>query len=279
MTFGCSWTFGVGANYMPGMTKEEYHDIAWNEDAEKNSFRTLLSRKYNLNNVNFSQGGSSNQRQFRQIEDEFLFQQNFKNCYNQVKDESWPDFIEFDKLPTEIQDECINQHNLRPPVKPDYVLWAITSTARNEVWSLEDNNYHNFFYHHPDKFSKFWLKNIYSHTEELNNLTRKMILWNDYFKYHGIKNLWVDTFNIHSYPADIDNLIRPYDLLSGMISQVQEVEPLAPETYHTSDWKNDNQFINTALELGLVNPISLHPTVEGHQRIADFLSPYLEDLL
>ena len=32
VTFGCSWTYGVGANYKEGMEEEEYMKTAWNED-------------------------------------------------------------------------------------------------------------------------------------------------------------------------------------------------------------------------------------------------------
>ena len=67
ITFGCSWTFGIGLNYIAGMSKDEYKQNKVNSNLiQEHSFRAKLSKKYNLTNINFSQGGSSNQLQFRQ---------------------------------------------------------------------------------------------------------------------------------------------------------------------------------------------------------------------
>ena len=69
VTFGCSWTFGVGLGWEPGMTQEEYQVSKKNVDiADKYSFRGLLAEEFGLENKNYSRGGSSNQRQFRHAE-------------------------------------------------------------------------------------------------------------------------------------------------------------------------------------------------------------------
>lgn len=272
LTLGCSWTFGVGANYTPAMSREEYMATAWSDAAEKNSFRTLLSKKYNLNNINCSLGGSSNQRQFRLAEECFFNHQITEKKYNDVKDPSWPEFTSVDDVPDHIRRELIEVHKIK---KPDIVLWAITSVARNEVWNINTNDYENFFYHHKTDFAKFWLRNIYDYDESVCRLTSQMLLWNNYFKANDIKVIWVDTFNVHNYQVNIDGMIRPGDLLSALLGNNEVID----DSYHESIWENDSERIDQALKLGLVNPISYHPTAKGHQRIADFLSPYLEELL
>ena len=66
VTFGCSWTYGVGAHYETDMTEKEYKVNMWNKTIiEQYAFRTLISGKIGFKNINFSGGGSSNQHQFR----------------------------------------------------------------------------------------------------------------------------------------------------------------------------------------------------------------------
>ena len=56
VTSGCSWTFGVGAGFQHGMTKEQYHQIAWDTNiSDQLSFRGILSNKYGLDNINWAQ--------------------------------------------------------------------------------------------------------------------------------------------------------------------------------------------------------------------------------
>jgi hypothetical protein len=66
ITFGCSWTYGVGVNYSPGMNLSTFKKTAWDKSlCDKLSFRGILSSNLGLDNINFSHGGASNQRQFR----------------------------------------------------------------------------------------------------------------------------------------------------------------------------------------------------------------------
>lgn len=275
MTLGCSWTWGVGAAYQPGMSKDEYTNVAWELESEQRSFRSLLAKKYNLKNINFSAPGSSNQQQLRLASEYFFYNPKEAEQYNSVKDPSWPEFEGVNSLPEEIRQECINTHQLDFEYKPnpDVVLWALTSVSRNEVWDLENQRHHGFFYHYDDKFSKFWLKNIYDLERELITLSTQVQLWNNYFKQQGIRNIWVDTFNIHRYlPNTLDNLIRPWDLLGAMLNKSTEFD-----SYHHSNWSaDDSARIRKAKTQGLVNPISYHPTARGHEVMAEFLSPYLE---
>ena len=112
ITFGCSWTYGVGAGYKEGMLESEFKNIAWNDEiCGELSFRGILSKKYDLHNINFSQGSSSNQRQFRRAM-EFFLSSKFEKIQN-----------DYAKI---------------------IVLWGITSTARSEYLSLIEENIKNF---------------------------------------------------------------------------------------------------------------------------------------
>ena len=67
LTFGCSWTKGVGIPYEKGMSKEEYLEVRssrW-DLMDKHSFRGILSERLGYENINYASGGSSNQRQER----------------------------------------------------------------------------------------------------------------------------------------------------------------------------------------------------------------------
>ena len=75
ITFGCSWVYGVGVNYEEGMSIDEYKPNAWDEElCEEYSFRGLIKKNLNVDHINFAQGGSSNQRQFRIAKTFFFFQ-------------------------------------------------------------------------------------------------------------------------------------------------------------------------------------------------------------
>ena len=305
VTFGCSWTFGVGVGYVQGMSHDEYIKIAWDHKrCGEFSFRGLLSKKYNLTNKNFAEGASSNQRQFRYAR-EFFCSQQIKQLKN-----------DFDKI---------------------IVLWGITSTARNEMWSLEKGELVNLFYGRPDlKLVKNLIKFSYNHDHEVRLLKTEMDHWNAFFKSLDIDNLWFDTFNHHNYnllgiefkqtyetvkgpdwpswedffqkqfdTLDIDQKIQdeitdidrrwpwskiicpvenlmfsrenPRDLLSKLAIQngCQNLD----DYYHESNWKIDSNRIEYLINKSLLTPYSKHPTDQGHAQIADIMSLYIEKLL
>jgi len=178
VTFGCSWTWGVGAHWTPadGDDKDLYDKYAWSYRADSMAARSLISDELNLNNINFARGGRSNQYNFRKAREYFT-----------------------------------------TPIKTDaVVLWGITSTARTEVFDIEKNGYQNIkFDIHGKDYPN--LMDAYDHTNEVKILAENMLLWNDYFKFHNIPVIWYDTFNSHDYPHKIENLI-PDDLLSTMLA-------------------------------------------------------------
>lgn len=246
VTFGCSWTFGVGAGYQQGMSNLEYKNIAWDHELSgRLSFRGILSEQLGLDNINFAQGGSSNQKQFRLA----------KNFFPTAKLHDYSNVI---------------------------VLWAITSTARNEIYSVEDNELVNFKYDlSPVKIAKALKKWSYDHDHEVSQLATEMLFWNDYFQSKNIKNLWIDTFNHHNYLRPIPGLVGdatcPRDLLSrlAMINGMSNPD----NNYHLSSWTEDTNKIPFLVSKGVLNPISNHPTSLGHQQIAQLLQRDVTNLL
>jgi hypothetical protein len=251
ISFGCSWTYGVGVGYEPLMSIQDYRNIAWNNNiCDEYSFRGLLAKKYDCTNINFSVGGSSNQKQFR------LAKEFFTNKDNKEK---------------------LKQYN------KIIVLWAITSTARNEVYSTEKNEMFNFKMEMEHDIPQFFFKNCYSHNNEINLLSTEILFWDEYFNNADIKNIWIDTFNHHDYTRVSENMVGynkdNRDLLSELTSNDNGSNKIKKLYYHLSSWKKDDPRIYKALKLKLVNPISFHPTKLGHEKIADIISPYIEKLL
>ena len=295
ITFGCSWTYGVGVNYQPNMNKEVFEKDAWNEEICNNlSWRGVICKKYNIQNINFSLPGSSNQKQFRQAEN-FFPTDKFKKLQKQ-----------YDRI---------------------IVLWGITSTARNEVYSVDDKNIKDLFYHQDSKLSKFLLLNCYSHSYEVAVIRRQMIFWEHYFSLLNIENYWFDTLNTHNYHVNdfkffndlptkeqyqttagsdwpsfenfcsgnfkgisdkiiqeitsiynnilpprniLDNDMSARDLMSWLClqSDIQNFD----DSYHLSRWEVDGGRIEHLKSKKIVNPISLHPTKDAHEKLAEYFS-------
>ena len=304
VTFGCSWTYGIGVGYQSGMSEFDYKQIVKNDNLgpDQLSFRALLSKKYDLVNKNFSCAGSSNAKQFRLAKIFFSSDEFCQSC------------LEYDKI---------------------IVLWGITSTARNELYDLVNDKFENFLYH-KTKLGKLLLKYSYNHDHEIQMLSIEMEHWNHYFKELGITNFWFDTFNHHNYkkfsgennkqlretyklcagpnwpswedyreqnfeglPAQIqqeilnvdrfefaklavlalenakrnkDHLIlydaNPRDLLSQLVMEQGSIE--VDKKYHYSMWNLDTDRIKILTQAGVLNPISHHPTRLGHELLTEF---------
>ena len=247
ITFGCSWTAGVGSGYTEGMTIENFNKLRWNDSInDRQSFRGLLSKKYNLVNINWAAGGSSNQRQFR-LAKLFFSSDEFKELRQN-----------FDRI---------------------LVLWGITSTARNEMFSIEHNDLVNFFYSESSNLAKSLVRYSYNHKNEVDQLSIEILHWNTFFKSLNINNLWFDTFNHHDYfRPDLKNLMfndeKPRDILSKLAIHNGFVD--LDGSYHESTGSIDTNRLKNLVECKVLNPLSYHPTPQGHRQIADMLSEYLE---
>jgi hypothetical protein len=49
--------------------------------------------------------------------------------------------------------------------------------------------------------------------------------------------------------------------------------------YHYSNWVVDSNRVAFLVDIGLLNPISHHPTEKAHIQIADFIAPMIESRL
>jgi hypothetical protein len=244
ITFGCSWTYGVGVNYQYGMNKEVFEKDAWSSEiCDQLSWRGVLGRQFDLTNINFSSSGSSNQRQFR-LAREFFPTDKFKQLQTQ-----------FNRI---------------------IVLWGITSTSRNEIYSLKNESITNIFYHQETELSKFFLLNCYSHIHEVSELCQHMTFWEDYFSLLNVENYWFDTLNTHNYNAVVgdtkplhilDAGKQPRDLMSWLCQESGMT--LNPYSY---DWENDDGRVDYLKLKNIINPISMHPTQQSHEKLADYFS-------
>ena len=247
VTLGCSWTRGVGVAYKKGMKEDEYKSK--NDDdilCDELSFRGLLTKKWKCTNLNFSQMGSSNDRQFRRATTYFK----------------------------------------RKPRERVIVLWGITSVFRHEIWLTKNHQgksgYQNVLYGHGmnrDVNMKHKRFDVNHHLEwhfdkkqKIKELSHKMRHWNLFFEGMGIENYWFDTFNHHDYPIPIDRMLfnnRKYRDLMSILCEDLEFDNYDPDEYHVSQFNNDDSRRMRFLEKKeLVNPYSYHPTREAHARIA-----------
>jgi hypothetical protein len=251
VTFGCSWTYGVGVGYRLGMTEDDYEKISHDIDiCSDRSFRGILSNRHNLQNINFAQGGSSNQQQFRLLKN-FLSSNQFQQLTSNG---------------TKI-----------------IILHGITSTARNEMYFNERKSLVNFKYDdvYLKKWTSFIIKHFYNHDNEVARLAEEMKFMNQYYASAGINNLWFDTFNHHQYPLVIDNLISNNDSNRDFLSYLASVNGFSEvdNNYHLSSWKIDCDRVEFLVDRGYLNPISKHPTKQGHELIADLVSTYIEKII
>lgn len=254
VTFGCSWTYGVGAGYELGQSFDHYRTIH-QEPAlcDRYSYRGVLSSRYGFDNKNFAHGGSSNQAQFMYAKQYF--------AHEYARDlEKYNNII---------------------------VLHAITSTARIYYYNVLRDKIDHIKYNLNDTSSdeqavlnNLLCKYTYDHDHEVTQLYNEMTFWNLFYKSLGVKHIWLDTFNHHKYPGTIEHMIdneQPRDALSAICRSVSV--PTDDNKYFYASWGADSDRAQAMLDAGLLNPHSIHPTKEAHKVIADYVAPYIEKIL
>lgn len=248
ITFGCSWTSGFGVGHRPDMSIKQFLEIAEDKQyCDQLSYRQILAKKFGYENKNFAHGKSSNQKQF------FLAKKYFSSLEHKEDLATYSSIV---------------------------VIHAITSTARNYVYSSVLGQMFNIIYndmlHSP--LTKCLLQ-MYNHDNEIDLLTTEMSFWNEFYKSKNIKNYWIDTYNHHKYTAPIDNLMAenlPHRDLLSLLALKNGLPEINNTLYHQALWKNESSQVNFLINKGILNPISKHPTVAGHQQIADILSGFLD---
>lgn len=249
--FGCSWTYGKFISLAPGQKKTEYSNAEELDQANLYAYRSLIASHFDADQELFAVGASSNQQQFRFASQYFLT-------------------ANWDKIGKE---SC----------GPRYVFWFITSTARTEFFDAIAQAHVNEFFTHPShSVTKSLAVHCYDHNQELEKLAYQMQLWNAYFETQGIQNVWIDTFNHHNYPFKIKNYIklgdRSSDIMSNMCVKLGFTD-FENSEFHTSEHKIDDNRSKFLVDQGMLSSQTLHPTVKGHQLIADILIPKIEQHL
>ena len=249
VTFGCSWTVGMGSWYVPDkhakMSQDEYNQYQNKGEGKQLKseycFITLLARKHDYVNINLSKPASSNSKQFRRAEEYF----------------NTDDHKKYDNV---------------------VVLWGLTSTARMEFWNLKDKKYKDsFMTDDKEDLTNILRKNHYDHDIEVKRLSTQIQHWDKYFNMIGVKNYWFDTFNHHDYDYESPNMImgddNPRDLMSALCKS--QGLSFKKDSYHFSDWNLDSDRIKFLLKRKLVNPISHHPNKQAHILLADIIDKHI----
>lgn len=296
--FGCSWTYGKFINIKPGQDSSTVDPNEELELANRYSYRGLLSHTFKADQINFSEGASSNTRQFRLASQYFLgpdrhnsnLAKLLSENYRRIRDQSWPtvdQFVSSGQLSTDILDQIktINQIDdfeiFRKDPRPKYVFWFITSTARIENYNSTTRQFENEFLNNTkSQLSKLILTDYYDHKYEIEKLAHLMTLWNAYFKQHNIKNVWIDTFNHHDYPIEIDNRIVFNSDFSDLMSNMclsQGFKDFKSTDFHSGLWASDDPRSSYLYDHNFLNNQTLHPTIKGHKLIADIIIPKIVD--
>ena len=216
--------------------------------ADEHSFRVLISKSLDLNNDNFSAGGSSNDMQFNIM----------SNIFGDTKK---------------------REHFLD---KKPIVLWGITSTARifrNNKSIMLSAEHGNIGSTQEKLYKALYTELYYDHEQEVANLSNQIELWNIIFDHYNVPVIWFDTFNTHKYPCPPRNFLQGGDLLTQMLNvNKSKIAKMIGKYYHYSAWVSDDPRIDEGIKLKLLNPISMHPTKTGHNLISQILLPHIKEL-
>jgi hypothetical protein len=312
ITFGCSWTRGYGSGWQPGIPHDQYKKIAVDDQInDQISFRGQLARRLNFDHLNFSIQTSSNQKQFR-LAREFFASSRWKNIQNSYKDI----FVLWGITSTGRNELfCMQQYAMRDIMydlqnsKTDWPevgkpLFKYTFDHDNEVFRLgREMQFWNVFFenagvrnlwfdtfNHHDydcALAPLGMKESYEALAGPDWPSFKNILRNNWQGVpdhitQEIQNTLLSGYVIDPPPTVDSTRIAFYqephrDLLSklALIHGIKNLD----NKYHESSWKKDSNRVGKLIEVGLLNPISNHPTESAHNQIADLLQPVVEKLL
>jgi len=252
ITFGCSWTFGEGSGYQDGMTLDQYKKIQLDSNiCWKYGWRKKVVEHFKFkDHINFGEGGSSNDKQFR-LAKQFFVSKQFKDLYNKTK-------------------------NI-------VVLWGVTSVTRYDFWIKDKNKYEHIFLKSPEGKnwdpteygeSSDWIAyyiNKYCHWEptRVRELELEFLYWNQYFKLLGIKNFWYDTFCSFNYKIELSNFFNIRKKRRDLLALIADNHGKTIFDFGFDDF-------DYALKNNLINPYSFHPKKEGYRLISNHIIDTLE---
>ena len=302
ITLGCSWTLGVGVGYTPGMSRVDYEKIAWDLTlCDQFSFRGLLSEKYKLVNKNLSFGGSSNQAQFRRAKI-FFSSAEFEQCRKQ-----FDQIVVMWGITSTARNEFFNLESQKIqnvfysdpwPLCSAMVKFSYDHDNEVDLLSMEMSHWNTFFQNL--QISNFWFDTFNHHDYRFPKI-RINQFQEDYEKFQGPDWPSWDQYRSGKYcgtrpeilseitdtncgqfsNTPIKNLFcedkNPRDLMSLLAIKHGFVEH--DVKLHSSEWAIDSNRVRFLVDIGLLNPISNHPTQAGHQCIAEILDEPLSSIL
>ena len=156
------------------------------------------------------------------------------------------------------------------------VLWSITDLYRTEYWSQKRKQYKNIVFSSEvaDDYAKFYINDVFDPRQKQLELAYQIRHWQIIFQHLGIKDYWIDLFNNNDYRGivDLDRFIFPgSNLLSDM------TRTLGLDISDDQHYINHNNSVMSSkrqeiLESqGLINPVTHHPTEQGHSMISEML--------
>jgi hypothetical protein len=306
ITFGCSWVFGVGVGYREGMTLAEYKTVSHDPAiCNELSFRGLLSEKLKFDNLNFSIGGSSNQHQFRLAKDFFL-----STTFTDLTKE-YDEIVVLWGITSTSRNELyhLESGNYRDffytveekewPFPKDFLLYSYDHNSAVHELILEIRMFNSFFKNNNIKCIWF---DVFNHHDYNSNIRFGISRPKNNAKYDKLKQpgwpLFDDYINGTSdaspeilkeinknffchLDSQLDNFLmyesNPRDLLSLML--VNNNSYVDDARYHHSDWHVDNDKVALGIKEKLLNSLSNHPTVAGHQAMYKILEPEVLKLI
>lgn len=271
VTFGCSWTYGVGAHYTKDLSESEYMETRNSEDIVfPYSFRGILSKKFSLTNHNLSKGGASNEYNFETANEIFGDSEKRKRLLDSKPIVLWG-------ITATPRIYRKSKNLFLPHNRPQSILYFLDDPSYIQNPSLDDLKYilndQEFLY------CALHLKLFYDHDHEVRKLANLIQIWNDIFDFHDIPVIWFDTFNTHNYYNHPKNYIAEGDLCSQLLKHQKIDIKSGKKWYHLSEWCDDDPRITAAVKNDLLNPFTYHPNQTGHQIIASLLSSKLEPYL
>jgi hypothetical protein len=265
VTFGCSWTQGIGACYTPDITTLEQYNLVKGSKSFRYAFRNLLAEKFNLKNHNIALHGASNDYNFDQASKIFGNAEKKKNFLNSNPVVLWGI--------TSTARLYRNEKTIH--LKPDRPASILLYLEEPYINAPSNEDLKHILQNQETLYSTLYLKLYYDHQKEVDRLANQIEVWNDVFEYHKVPIIWFDSFNTHAYNNSPRNFIKG-DLLSQMLQHQNLTFRTEKKWYHLSEFLNDDDRITVGVKNQLINPFSFHPSQKGHQIISQILAPFVQ---
>jgi hypothetical protein len=246
---GCSWVSGRAIDTDPAKLEFDIDHVEDPDFVKKYSFAGILQQKLELDDIHFiARGGASNQEQIRKLIN--WLDQNRDN-YSRV-----------------------------------FVLWGITSIYRWETYSSSSNCVETCLLGISlSQEAKYYYKNFWNKSYELEKLSQQTLLISHYLNGLNIEYLIFNSFQSFNPQSQIKNFYRREDANNNMLSFLCSTAGIDIENrvwlnlLTTIEQQFNKQSIKQLQQQGLLDHATAHPTVRGHNLIANELYNYIREIL